>query len=200
MAFERIKFNYAYNSLTPSIDAKTMEIHSEKHHQGYTDKLNAALEGTEWENKPIEEVLSNLSSLPEDIQTTVRNNGGGFVNHNLFFSTLSPDGGGEPVGEIMDTIKSSFGSFEEFKQKFSEAAATVFGSGWAFLVKNSDGSLEIVKKPLQDSPLMDGLTPVMNLDVWEHAYYLNYQNKRADYIEAFWNVVDWAAVNVNFNE
>lgn len=200
MAFERIKFGHPYDSLTPSIDAMTMEIHSEKHHQGYTDKLNKAIEGTGWENKSIEEILSDLDKMPGDIQTTVRNNGGGYVNHNLFFSTLSPDGGGEPVGEIMDAIKSSFGTFEEFKQKFSDAAATVFGSGWAFLVKKSDGTLEIVKKPLQDSPLMDGEIPVMGLDVWEHAYYLNYQNKRTEYIEAFWQVIDWAEVNLNFNK
>lgn len=194
MTFERVKLSFEFNALEPHIDSKTMELHSEKHHQGYTDKLNAAVEDTEWADYSISELLGTLDDLPDDIQTTVRNNGGGFANHNLYFSTLSPIGGGEPAGELMEAIEDSFDSFEEFKDEFSKAAADQFGSGWAFLAIDEEGELYISPKPNQDSPLMDSHIPILGIDVWEHAYYLKYQNKRADYIEAFWNVIDWEKV------
>jgi superoxide dismutase, Fe-Mn family len=188
---------YDYSALEPHIDAKTMEIHHTKHHQTYIDKANAALEGTEWADKPVEELLANISSLPSDKQGPARNHGGGHANHSLFWTIMSPNGGGEPSGAIASAIDSDLGSFKEFKDKFTEAATLQFGSGWAWLVVNS-GKLEVLNRPNQDSPLMDGLTPILGLDVWEHAYYLNYQNKRPDYIEAWWNVVNWDEVSKRY--
>ncbi len=195
MTHKRIEFSEEYDALEPYIDEETMKIHSEKHHEGYTNKLNKAVEGTEFEEYTAEELMGMLDNLPDDIATAVRNNGGGFVNHNLFFSTLSEKGGGQPDGDLSEAIEEAFGSFEDFKDEFSASAAGVFGSGWAFLVVNDEGELSIVSKPNQDSPLSDGLVPILGLDVWEHAYYLNYQNKRPEYIEAFWNVVNWDKVS-----
>lgn len=193
MAFEKVALPYAKDALAPHIGADTMEVHYEKHHAGYTNNLNAALEGTEFANKSIEEILGNLSALPAEKQTAVRNNGGGFYNHNLFWVTMSPNGGGEPTGALAEAINQAFGSFEEFKAKFSSAAAGQFGSGWAWLAV-SDGNLQVLGTPNQDNPLMDGKTPILGIDVWEHAYYLNYQNRRPDYVSAWWNVVDWNKV------
>lgn len=200
MAFNLPELPYSNDALEPHFDAKTMEIHHDKHHKGYTDKLNAAIEGTELENQSIEEILKNVSKH----SSAVRNNGGGFYNHSLFWKTLSPNGGGQPSGELMDKINSAFGSFEDFKKKFSEAAATRFGSGWAWLCVK-DGSLVVCSTPNQDNPMMDvsegcGGTPILGLDVWEHAYYLKYQNKRPEYIEAFWNVVNWDEVSKLYEE
>lgn len=198
MAFELPKLPYAYDALEPHIDARTMEIHYGKHHQGYTNNLNNAIQGTDAAGKSIEEILKNIDKY----SSAVRNNGGGFYNHSLFWKVMSPNGGGEPTGEIADAIKRDFGSFSELKTQFSNAAATRFGSGWAWLCKNEDGKLEVCSSPNQDNPLMPGVgcngKPVLALDVWEHAYYLNYQNRRPDYIEAFWNVVNWDEVNKNF--
>ncbi len=194
MAFELPKLNYAHDALEPHLDAKTMEIHHGKHHAGYTSKLNAAVEGTDLEGESIEEILQNL-----DLSNgAVRNNGGGFYNHRLFWEVMSPDGGGSPSGDLAAAIDEHFGSFEKFKDAFSNAAATQFGSGWAWLCVHKDGSLEVCSTPNQDNPLMPnvscGGTPILGLDVWEHAYYLNYQNRRPDYIEAFFNVIDWNKV------
>ncbi|MDP6583999.1 MAG: superoxide dismutase, partial [Anaerolineales bacterium] len=184
------KLEYSYDALEPHIDKETMEIHHSKHHQGYTDKYNAAVSGTELASKSVCEVLRALDTVPEDIRTAVRNNGGGFYNHKLFWKIIGPNAGGEPTGALLDAIKAKFGSFDKFKEDFSAAAATQFGSGWAFLVV-VDGELAIVAKPNQDSPLSDGQYPLMGLDVWEHSYYLRYRNKRPEYIEAWWNVVNW---------
>lgn len=190
---------YAYDALEPHIDARTMEIHHTKHHQAYIDKVNAALEGTEWAEKPIEEVIANLDSIPADKKSAVQNNGGGHANHSLFWTVLSPNAGGEPAGELAEAINTTFGSFDAFKEEFAKAAATRFGSGWAWL--SVDSSKLIVESTAnQDSPLMEGRTPILGLDVWEHAYYLNYQNKRPDYVNAFWNVVNWEEVEKRFNE
>ena len=190
--FELPALPYAFNALEPHIDAKTMEIHHGKHHAGYVAKLNGAVEGTDLEGKSLEELLSNASA-----NTAVRNNGGGHWNHSLFWQVMSPNGGGAPTGELADAINSAFGSFEDFKTKFSDAAATRFGSGWAWLVK-TDSGLVVSSTPNQDNPLMDVAdvkgTPILGLDVWEHAYYLNYQNRRPDYIGAFWNVINWEEV------
>lgn len=189
---------YPFNALEPHIDAKTMEIHHDKHHQAYVNNLNKALEGqADWQGKTIEEILKNLNSVPEGIRTAVRNNGGGHHNHSLFWEVIGPNAGGEPTGELAEAIKSAFGDFASFKEKFGQAAATRFGSGWAWLaVKN--GKLEVTSTANQDSVLTDGATPILGLDVWEHAYYLNYQNRRPDYISAFWNVVNWKAVAEKF--
>ena len=191
------KLNYEFAALEPHIDARTMEIHYTKHHQGYTDKLNAAIEGSSLAEKTIEEILAKVS----EESTAVRNNGGGFYNHSLFWSIMSSQGGGEPTGALADAITQSFGSFEEFKTQFSTAAATQFGSGWAWLVVH-EGELSVGSTPNQDNPLMDitGLdgSPILGLDVWEHAYYLNYQNRRPDYILSFWNDVDWEEVARRF--
>jgi Fe-Mn family superoxide dismutase len=192
MAYEVPALPYAYNALEPHIDEKTMTIHHDKHHQAYVDKANAALEGTEWASKPIEEVIANLSSLPADKQGPVRNNGGGHYNHSLFWEALSPDGG-EPTGELASAIDAAFGSLDAFKEKFEAAGVGQFGSGWAWLVLDG-GSLAITSTANQDSPLTDGKTPLLGNDVWEHAYYLTYQNRRPDYLKAFWNVVNWAKV------
>jgi superoxide dismutase, Fe-Mn family len=198
MSFKLPELKYSYNELEPYIDARTMQIHHKKHHAAYTDKLNAAVENTGMAGKSIEDILKNISDYP----VGVRNNGGGFYNHNLFWEIMSPGGGGEPGGDLMQAIKSGFGSFEAFKDEFSNAAATRFGSGWAWLVKQ-DGRLVVSSTPNQDNPLMDVSevkgVPVLGLDVWEHAYYLNYQNRRPDYISAFWNIVDWEEVSRKFS-
>jgi Fe-Mn family superoxide dismutase len=193
MAFEVPPLPYDYAALEPHIDAQTMQIHHDKHHQAYVDKANAALAGTDLENSPVEDVLRNLSSLPSEKQGPVRNNAGGHANHSLFWELMSPDGGGEPTGELASAIESAFGDFESFKTQFGDAGVNRFGSGWAWLVH--DGSaISITSTPNQDSPVLDGQTPLLGLDVWEHAYYLKYQNRRPDYIAAWWNVVNWDRV------
>lgn len=200
MAFELPALPYASDALEPHIDKATMEIHHGKHHQAYVDNLNKALAGTDAENKSLEEILANVSSYAP----AVRNNGGGHYNHSLFWNILSANGGGEPTGELAEAINEAFGSFEEFKKKFSDAGATRFGSGWAWLSKDASGKLQVSSTPNQDNPLMDVAdvkgTPLLGMDVWEHAYYLKYQNKRADYIAAFWNVVNWDAVAERFKK
>ena len=198
MAFELPKLNFAPNALEPHIDARTMEIHHGKHHQAYVTNLNAAIAGTAAENMTIEQICAGISGFA----MPVRNNGGGHYNHSLFWNLLTPNGSGAPKGALADAINASFGSFDEFKAKFATAATTRFGSGWAWLIKNSAGKLEICSTPNQDNPLMDIAevkgSPVLALDVWEHAYYLHYQNRRPDYITAFWNVVNWDVVAANF--
>lgn len=202
MAFKLPELAYAYDALEPNIDARTMEIHHTKHHNGYTNKLNAAIEGTDLENMSIEDILKNISKY----SSAVRNNGGGFYNHSLFWSIMSPDGGGEPAGalNIRKAIDRDFGSFENFKTEFSNAAGKRFGSGWAWLCTDENDKLFITSTPNQDNPLMDIAehrgTPVLGLDVWEHAYYLNYQNRRPDYVGAFFNVIDWSAVSKLYND
>lgn len=198
MAFKLPDLPYDYDALEPHIDAKTMEIHHTKHHQTYIDKANDALKGHPMAERPVEEVLRNIDSLNEDIRQAVINNAGGHANHSLFWEVLSPHGGGEPKEAVAGAINKSFGSFDAFKEKFANAAATRFGSGWAWLVVNKNGELEVISTANQDSPLMKGLTPILGLDVWEHAYYLNYQNRRPDYVKAFWNVVNWDKVEENF--
>ena len=201
MAFKLMDLPYAFDALEPHIDARTMEIHWGKHHQGYTNKLNAAIEKhPELEGKTARELLENLDAVPEDIRTAVRNNGGGYKNHNIFWKTMSPDGGGEPTGKLAEAINKTFGSFEAFKEAFANAAATQFGSGWGWLCKKDDGSLVVASTPNQDNPYSQGLTPLLGLDVWEHAYYLNYQNRRPDYINAWWNVVNWDEVSARFEK
>ena len=197
MAYELPNLSYAYDALEPNIDARTMEIHHSKHHAGYVAKVNAAIEGTELGSKSVEDLVSDLESVPENIRGAVQNNGGGHANHSLFWSILSADGGGEPTGELADAINAAFGSLDEFKTAFANAAATRFGSGWAWLSVDG-GNLVVESTPNQDSPLMSGRTPILGLDVWEHAYYLNYQNRRPDYIAAFWNVVNWDEVARRF--
>ena len=193
MAYELPSLPYAEDALEPHIDARTMGIHHGKHHASYTANLNAAVGGTELEGKSIEEILGDLSAVPENIRTAVRNNGGGYTNHNLFWQIMGPDGGGEPSGALADAINSAFGSFGDFQSAFSAAAATRFGSGWAWLVSDG-GAVSVTSTPNQDTPLMEGKTPILGLDVWEHAYYLNYQNRRPDYIAAFFNVINWDKV------
>jgi len=195
MAYTLPDLPYAHDALEPHIDSRTMEIHHGKHHNAYVTNLNKALETSpELQDKPIEELIAHLGVVPESIQGAVRNNGGGHANHSFFWTVISPDGGGEPNGKLAEAINATFGSFEAFKEKFAAAGATRFGSGWAWLIVKN-GELEVTSTPNQDSPIMDGNgTPVLGLDVWEHAYYLNYQNRRPDYIAAFWNVVDWDAV------
>jgi len=186
---------YPYDALEPYIDKMTMEIHHTKHHQGYINNLNSALEKySEFHNLELEEILKNLNQLPEEIRTTVRNNGGGHYNHTLFWEIMKPNGGGEPKGKLKEEIEKNFGSFEEFKNLFSEIAIKHFGSGWAWLVITSDKKLKVYSLPNQDSPLMNGDIPIMGLDVWEHAYYLKYQNRRNEYVEAWWNIVNWDKV------
>jgi Fe-Mn family superoxide dismutase len=198
MAFELPQLPYAYNALEPNIDARTMEIHHSKHHNGYTTNLNAAIAGTDMEGKTIENILINLDLK----NNAVRNNGGGFYNHSLFWTVMTPDGGGLPTGDLLAAIETSFGTFEEFKASFSKAGATQFGSGWAWLCVHKGGKLEVCGTPNQDNPLMPGIgcggTPILGMDVWEHAYYLNYQNRRPDYIEAFFNVINWTEVSRRF--
>ena len=199
MSFQLPDLNYGFDSLEPHIDAKTMQIHHGKHHAGYTSKLNAAIEGTDLEGKSIEDLLSNLDLS----NSSVRNNGGGYYNHCLFWEIMSPNGGGSPSGNLLAAIEKAFGSFDEFKAEFSKAAATRFGSGWAWLCAHSDGSLEICSTANQDNPIMNGIgcggSPILGIDVWEHAYYLNYQNRRPDYINGFFNVIDWAKVEEKYN-
>ena len=199
MAFELPPLPYAEDALEPYIDARTMGIHHDKHHAAYTNNLNAALEGhADLAGKSIEALLGNLDAVPESIRTAVRNNGGGFANHNLFWEIMGPNGGGEPSGDLAAAIDSAFGSFAAFKEQFAKAGATRFGSGWAWLYVGKNGSLAVGSSPNQDTPLMEGNTPVLGLDVWEHAYYLNYQNRRPDYISAWWNVVNWDAVAAKY--
>lgn len=197
MAYSLPALPYAYNALEPYIDAKTMEIHHTKHHQAYINNVNGAIAGTELENLPVEQLIADLSKVPEDKRTVVRNNGGGHANHSLFWTIMGPGAGGKPSGDLASAIDSTFGSFDKFKEEFGKAAAGRFGSGWAWLSVNG-GKLQIESTPNQDSPLMEGRTPILGLDVWEHAYYLNYQNRRPDYIAAFWNVVNWNEVAKRF--
>jgi superoxide dismutase, Fe-Mn family len=200
MAFELPKLNYAYDALEPHIDAKTMEIHHSKHHAAYTTNLNNALKGTESENKSILEIMNEISKHP----VAVRNNGGGFFNHNLFWEVIGPKGGGQPGGDLIKALEKQFGSFDKFRETFNAAAATRFGSGWAWLIKKSNGELAVTSTPNQDNTLMDIAevkgTPILALDVWEHAYYLKYQNRRPEYIDAFWNVVNWSKVEDLFRK
>jgi superoxide dismutase, Fe-Mn family len=198
--FELPQLPYAFDALEPHIDAMTMQIHHDKHHGGYVKKVNAALEGqSDFQNKEIGEILRDINRIPESVRTAVRNNGGGHANHSLFWQIMSPNGGGKPSGDLASAIDKTFGSFEAFHEKFTNAAATRFGSGWAWLVLN-DGKLEVFSTANQDSPYMENKAPVMGLDVWEHAYYLKYQNRRPDYIKAWWNVVNWKAVEERFSK
>lgn len=192
---------YAFDALEPHIDARTMEIHHDKHHAAYTAKLNEALEKhSSLQSQSIEELLGSIDSVPEDIRTAVRNNGGGYANHSLFWVIMAPGAGGEPGGRLGDAITSAFGSFADFKKKLSDAAAGQFGSGWGWLVKNATGELEVYSTPNQDSPLMKGHTPLLGVDVWEHAYYLKYQNRRPDYLQAWWDTVNWPEVERRFDQ
>lgn len=195
MTFTLPDLPYAYDALEPHIDKETMELHHDKHHATYVKNANAALEKhADLADMSVEELLKNIDSVPEDVRTALRNNAGGHANHAFFWEILSPNGGGEPTGEVKEAIEEAFGSFEDFKEKFTTAATGRFGSGWAWLVVNN-GQLEVTSTPNQDSPLMEGKTPILGLDIWEHAYYLNYRNVRPDYIKAFWNVVNWDEVN-----
>lgn len=200
MSFELPKLPYAYDALEPHIDARTMEIHYTKHHQGYTNNLNNAIKGTDLEGKSIDDILKNLDMNNKG----VRNNGGGYFNHNLFWEVMSPNGGGKPSGDLAKAIDDSFGSFEKFQEEFSNAAKTQFGSGWAWLCVKKGGKLAVIGTPNQDNPLMPGVDcdgyPILGLDVWEHAYYLNYQNRRPDYVSAFWNVVNWDTVQAGYDK
>jgi Fe-Mn family superoxide dismutase len=193
MAFEVPPLPYDYGALEPHVDRQTMELHHDKHHQAYVDKANAALEGTDYADAPVEDVIRNLSSLPSDKQAAVRNNGGGHLNHSMFWESMSPDGGGAPDGDLAAAIDEAFGSFDAFKEQFEAAGVGQFGSGWAWLVLDG-GKLAVTSTPNQDNPISDGKTPLVGNDVWEHAYYLKYQNKRPDYLKAWWNVVDWGKV------
>jgi superoxide dismutase, Fe-Mn family len=197
MAYEVPDLPYDYGALEPHIDEQTMRVHHDKHHQAYVDKANAALEGTDWADKDVDEVLRNLSSLPDDIQTPVRNNAGGHSNHTFFWQIMSPDGGGEPEGDLRAAIDDAFGGLDAFKDELKNAGVNRFGSGWAWLVRDGSG-LAVVSTANQDSPISDGQTPLLGIDVWEHAYYLKYQNRRPDYIDAWWNVVNWAEVASRF--
>jgi superoxide dismutase, Fe-Mn family len=192
---------YAYDALEPHIDKATMEFHHDKHHAAYVKNLNAALDKhPELKDKTIEQLLSNLNSVPEDIRTTVRNNGGGHVNHSMFWEIMKPNGGGEPTGAIASAINQNFGSYTEFKKLFNEAGTKRFGSGWAWLVRNKNGKLEVISTANQDSPISEGKFPIMGNDVWEHAYYLRYQNRRAEYLDAWWNVLNWDEINKRFTK
>jgi Fe-Mn family superoxide dismutase len=205
MSYQLPSLPYAPNALEPHFDARTMEIHHGKHHQTYIDKLNAALENQpELKSLGIDELISDISRIPENIRNAVRNNGGGHANHSFFWESLSPNGGGQPGPGLQSAIDQSFGSLDDLKQKFTEAALTRFGSGWAWLIKTEDGNLSVSSTPNQDSPLMKGIAdvcgnPILGLDVWEHAYYLNYQNRRPDYVAAFWNVIDWSKAEERFS-
>ncbi len=198
MAYSVPDLPYDYNALEPHIDEETMRIHHDKHHQAYVDKANAALEGTEWADKDVNEVLQNLDSLPDDKKGPVRNNAGGHSNHSFFWEIMSPDGGGEPDGDVKAAIDEAFGDFSSFQEEFKNAGIGQFGSGWAWLIHDGSG-VAVVSTPNQDTPVSDGKTPLLGVDVWEHAYYLKYQNKRPDYLDAFWNVVNWAKVGEHFS-
>ncbi len=199
MAYELPPLPYPNSALEPHIDAQTMEIHHDKHHQAYITNLNKALEGNAGlASKPINELIKDMSAVPENIRTAVRNNGGGHSNHSFFWNIMGPGNGGVPTGEIADAIKETFGSFEALQEKINAVGAARFGSGWAWLVVSKDKKLEVISTPNQDSPLMDGHTPVLGVDVWEHSYYLKYQNKRPDYLKAWWNTVNWDAVNQHY--
>jgi Fe-Mn family superoxide dismutase len=198
MPYEVPPLPYDYAALEPHIDEATMRVHHDKHHQAYVDKANAALDGTEWADRPVEEVVANLSQLSEDIRGPVRNNGGGHLNHSLFWESMSPDGGGEPDGDLAAAIESAFGSFDDFKSKVKDAGGNQFGSGWSWLVHDGSG-LAVVSSANQDNPITDGKTPLLGVDVWEHAYYLKYQNRRPDYIDAWWNTVNWPKVAERFS-
>jgi Fe-Mn family superoxide dismutase len=200
MAFELPPLPYSFDALEPHIDAKTMEIHHDKHHGTYVTNLNAALQGHPFADLPVEEVLRRISEVPEGVRTAVRNNGGGHANHSMFWRIMKPNGGGQPGGELAKAIEQTFGSFEEFKNRFNDTGLKRFGSGWVWLVLDSAGKLEVISTPNQDSPFMDGLYPVMGNDVWEHAYYLKYQNRRADYLNAWWNVVNWEEIERRYAE
>ena len=193
MAFEVPPLPYAYDALAPTIDEQTMHLHHDKHHQAYVDKLNGAVDGTEWASKSIEEIVTNLGSLPSDIQGPVRNNGGGHLNHSMFWESMAPGAGGAPDGDLGAAIDAAFGSFDSFKEQFEAAGVGRFGSGWAWLVVDG-GALKVTSTANQDNPLTDGQTPLLGNDVWEHAYYLTYQNRRPDYLKAWWDVVDWSKV------
>ena len=198
MSYELPALPYAYSALEPFIDAKTMEIHHSKHHQAYITKVNAALEGSGLENMPIDELCANLDEIPENIRAAVRNNGGGHANHSLFWKILSTEDS-SPSSSLLEAINNTFGDMNGFETEFSNAAATRFGSGWAWLIKNEDGSVAVTSTPNQDNPIMDGKTPILGLDVWEHAYYLNYQNRRPDYIAAFFKIINWSEVSSLYN-
>lgn len=200
MSHPMSELTYAYDALEPHIDERTMEIHHSKHYRGYVEKLNKALEDAPgWESSPIEELLASLDNLPELVRTAVRNNGGGTANHTLFWEVMGPDAGGEPQGALAAAINNAFGSFDSFRQEFAQAATSISGSGWAWLSVNSEGALMIETTPNQDCPLMHGHQPLLGLDVWEHAYYLNYQNRRPDYVSSWWNVVNWKNVARRFD-
>jgi len=199
MAYSVPDLSYPFDALEPHIDARTMEIHHDKHHAAYVTNLNAALEGTEWMDHPIESVLTNLDAIPEDKRMAVRNNGGGHANHSLFWEIMSPEGGGEPGGALADAIAETFGGVDELRKQVNDAGVKRFGSGWTWLVWNGSG-LEAYSTPNQDTPIMETDVPLLGVDVWEHAYYLLYQNRRPDYLEAWWNVVDWGAVGTRFEE
>lgn len=198
MTYKLDPLKYNYDALEEVIDEETMKIHHDKHHQAYVDKLNKAVEGTEWAEKSVEELLKNLDSIPDDIRTAVRNNGGGHYNHNLFWETMTPGGSKEPVGNLKKAIEEQYGSFDAFKEEFEEKGAGQFGSGWVNLVEK-DGKIEIVGNPNQDSPISDGYNVIIGNDVWEHAYYLRYQNKRPDYLKAWWKVVNWDVAEKRYN-
>jgi Fe-Mn family superoxide dismutase len=199
MPFELPPLPYAFDALESHIDARTMEIHHDKHHQAYVDNANKALEGNEWADRPVEAILSNVELLPEDIRTAVRNNAGGHANHSLFWEIMSPDGGGAPEGDLAKAIDDTFGSVDELKAAVNDGGVKRFGSGWTWLVWDGTG-LAVLSTPNQDSPIMDGKTPLLGIDVWEHAYYLNYQNRRPDYLAAWWNVVNWPEVARRYDE
>ena len=198
MAYSVPDLAYAFDALEPHIDARTMEIHHDKHHAAYVNNLNAALDGTEWMDRPIDSVLTSLEIIPEDKRAAVRNNGGGHANHTLFWEIMGPNGGGEPSGSLGDAIADTFGSVADLKTAVNDAGVKRFGSGWTWLVWDGTG-LAVLSTPNQDSPVSEGKTPILGVDVWEHAYYLNYQNRRPDYLAAWWNVVDWAAVSAKFD-
>jgi Fe-Mn family superoxide dismutase len=199
MAFEVPPLPYDYDALEPHIDEATMRVHHDKHHQAYVDNANAALEGTSLADKPVEHVLTNLETLPEDKQTAVRNNAGGHVNHSLFWEIMGPDGGGEPEGALREAVSRAFGSVDALKEQVNDAGVKRFGSGWAWLVVDG-GDLAVTSTPNQDSPLMEGKTPILGIDVWEHAYYLKYQNRRPEYLQAWWNVCNWPEVGRRFEQ
>ncbi|HEX6609043.1 MAG TPA: superoxide dismutase [Chloroflexia bacterium] len=201
MAYELPPLPYPFDALEPNIDAKTMEIHHDRHHAAYVNNLNKALEGhPELGNQSVEDLIRNINQVPEDIRTAVRNNGGGHANHSFFWKIMGPNGGGEPTGAVAQAINSTFGGFQAFKDKFNAAGAGRFGSGWAWLVADRNGNLSVTSTPNQDSPLMEGQTPILGCDVWEHAYYLKYQNKRPDYLAAWWNTVNWDEVNKHYQQ